>query len=143
MANNFQVNLQIGSGAYFHQTFLITNPDYTPVDLTDCNIFAAIAKHSRAVDATKPYDDLNTDAMMSFQTGIIDAEAGKYYIELTEEDTLKLEEGKYVYNVMIEIEEHRFVEAAGGLVFVTHAFGLVRNQETDEEEEEPDLELED
>ena len=139
MATNFQVNLQIGSGAYFYQTFFITNPDFSPVDLTDCNIFAAIAKHSRAVDATKPYDEFNSNAT-SFNTGVVDAEAGHYYIEMTVDDTVKLEEGKYVYNIVVETPEEKHIEAAGGLAFVSTAFGLIRNQETDEEEPDPEQE---
>ena len=139
MATNYQVNLQISSGSYFYQTFYITNPDFSPVDLTDCNIFAAIAKHARAVDATKPFDEFNSDAI-SFNTGVLDPKAGSYYIEMSVTDTLKLEEGKYVYNIVIETpsDEETIIEAAGGLVFVSTSFGLIRNQETDEEEPEPE-----
>lgn len=131
MASNFQVNLQIAAGTYFYQTFFITNPDFSPVDLTDAGIFAAIAKHAGALDATKSLDAFNS-AATAFTTGVVDPTGGQYFIEMSVEQTSKLQEGKYVYNVLIEMpNKDHIVEATGGLVFVSKAFGLIRNQDTD------------
>ena len=133
MSIKFQVNLEIASGTYFYQTFFITNPDFSPVDLTGATVYAAIAKHSSAVIATKVMNGMNS-AATSLTAGVVDPTSGQYYIEMSAEETDKLEEGKYVYNVVIETPapERRLVEATGGLAFVNKAFGFIRNQETDE-----------
>ena len=43
--------------------------------------------------------------------------------------TDELEEGKYVYSVIIEYPDGNLVEATSGLVFVKNAFGIIRNDE--------------
>ena len=43
----------------------------------------------------------------------------------------KLVEGKYVFSLVME-ENNKFQEMVGGLVFVERAFGLIKNEETDE-----------
>ena len=52
MANQFQVNIQIAAGADFYQTFVITESDFTPANLTGSFFEAVIAKHPNSIDVT-------------------------------------------------------------------------------------------
>ena len=130
MATQYEVNIAINAGTDFNQSFFLANPDFTATDLTGCLVFGGIAKHSNAIDALKEGD--KTTAATLFETSIPDPQSGHYAIALDALETDKLEEGKYVYSVIIQFPDDRLVEATSGLVFVSKAFGLVRNLQTDE-----------
>jgi hypothetical protein len=130
MATQYEVNIAITAGADFHQSFFMANPDFTATDLTDCVVYGAIAKHSNALDALQ--EGVKTTNAILFSTSLPDPSAGHYAVELSALETEKLEEGKYVYSVVIQFPDERIVEATSGLVFVSKAFGLVRNLVTDE-----------
>ena len=130
MATQYEVNIAITAGADFHQSFFLANPDFTATDLTGCLVFGGIAKHSNAMNALQE-GNKTTNAVL-FTSSIPDPQSGHYAIALDALETDKLEEGKYVYSVVIQFPDDRLVEATSGLVFVSKAFGLVRNLETDE-----------
>ena len=128
MASQYEVNIVITSGTDFNQSYWMANPDFTATDLTGCKVFGAIAKHSNALNALQ--EGTKTTNAITFGTSLPDAAAGHYAISLDALETDKLEEGKYVYSVVIQFPDDRIVEATSGLVFVSKAFGLVRNLET-------------
>ena len=131
MSTQYEVNISISSGSDFHQSFFMVNPDFTATDLTDTIVHGAIAKHPNALNALQEGPIKTTNAIL-FTTSLPDPQSGHYSVELSAEQTEKLEEGKYVYSVVIEYPDNRIVEATSGLVFVSKAFGLVRNLQTDE-----------
>ena len=130
MATQYEVNISITAGADFHQSFFLANPDFTATDLTGCTVHGAIAKHSNALDALQ--EGIKTTQATLFTTSIPDPQSGHYAVELKALDTESMVEGKYVYSVVIEFPDGRIMEATSGLVFVSKAFGLVRNLSTDE-----------
>jgi hypothetical protein len=130
MATQYEVNIAITAGADFHQSFFLANPDFTATDLTGCQVFGAIAKHSNSMNALQE-GNKTTNAVL-FTSSLPDPQSGHYAVALDASETDKLEEGKYVYSVVIQFPDDRLVEATSGLVFVSKAFGLVRNLETDE-----------
>jgi hypothetical protein len=130
MATKYEVNIGITAGADFHQSFFLANPDFTATDLTGCTVYGAIAKHSNALDALQ--EGVKTTNAILFTGSLPDPTSGHYAVELDAVETDKLEEGKYVYSVVIQFPDLRIVEATSGLVFVSKAFGLVRNLVTDE-----------
>ena len=128
MATKYEVNIEITAGCDFFQSFFMANPDFTPTNLTGARVHAALAKHSKALDANE--EGYKSSAIL-FDTSIPDASAGHYAIEMDSNKTYQLEEGKYVFSVVIVTEENQFIEATSGLAFVSTAFGIIRNQETD------------
>jgi hypothetical protein len=137
MATQYEVNIAITSGADFHQSFFLANPDFSATDLTGCLVFGAVAKHSNAQDALK--EGIKTTNAMMFTTSLPDPQSGHYAIQMSALDTDKMEEGKYVYSVVIQFPDDRLVEATSGLVFVSKAFGLIRNYEDDTSEPGTDV----
>ena len=123
MAAAFQVNLTISAGLSFRQEFTITNPDKSPVNLAGASFTGALSKYERAINA-----DLSTSAVpvyerIYFECEVVNPAAGIYCIKLTPEQTSKLGEGKYVYNVVMKNVNGDLIPAVSGLVFVQVAFG--------------------
>ena len=119
----FQVNLTISAGLSFRQEFTLANADKSPVNLTGATFTGAISKNERSINA-----DLSTAAVpvyerIYFECEVVNAEAGVYCIKLTPEQTSKLAEGKYVYNVVMKNVNGELLPAVQGLVFVQIAFG--------------------
>ena len=123
MAAAFQVNLTISAGLSFRQEFTITNADKSPVNLAGASFTGALSKYERAINA-----DLSTSAVpvyerIYFECEVVNPAAGVYCIKLTPEQTSKLAEGKYVYNVVMKNVNGELLPAVQGLVFVQVAFG--------------------
>ena len=123
MAAAFQVNLTISAGLSFRQVFTITNADKSPVNLAGASFTGALSKYERAINA-----DLSTSAVpvyerIYFECEVVNPAAGVYCIKLTPEQTSKLAEGKYVYNVVMKNVNGDLIPAVSGLVFVQVAFG--------------------
>jgi len=130
MATQYEVNIAITAGADFHQSFFLANPDFTATDLTGCKVYGAIAKHANALNALQ--EGIKTTNAILLTGSLPEPQSGHYAVELGATETDQLEEGKYVYSVVIQFPDDRLVEATSGLVFVSKAFGLVRNLQTDE-----------
>ena len=127
MAPQFQVNINISAGADFTQDFIITNPDGTPVDLTGSKFNAALAKHPTAIDAAVSTSGNPVYRYTPFITNVKNAVLGVYTITMLAKDTSKLEEGKYVYNVLLTDVNGDRTSVMSGLAFVDVAFGAMLN----------------
>ena len=102
MAPQFQVNINVSAGVDFNQEFVIQNPDGSPVVITECTFAANLAKHPTAVDAAVSTSGTPVRTYVPFTTSVVDGVGGKYSIALTPTQTAKLQEGKYVYNVVMQ-----------------------------------------
>ena len=130
MASQFQVNLNLSAGMDFYQEFYLTEPDLSPLNITGMVFHSSIMKHASAVDANESTTGTSKPNYVSFETGVVDALDGVYYLRLKNFDSDKLEEGKYVYSTVMDNGQGEFVEVNSGLIFVDKAFGLIKNQET-------------
>ena len=125
MAAGFQVNINISAGVDFTQEFTVNNPDFTPVDITGYKFYAKLAKHPTAIDAVVSTSGEPVYKYVSFDTSIVDGKLGIYSITMLSPKTSLLEEGKYLYNVVIENTSGEKSPAVGGLAFVDVAFGAL------------------
>ena len=145
MANQFQVHIQIGAGVEFYQEYYLTEADGSPLDLTGCVVYGAIAKHSNAKNVlwnpAPPETPVDTDEFnpvpmvtdeeaeslpyyknMPFNAAVDEAVKGRISIYLAPTATKLLEEGKYVYNVVAKNPSDDVIEVINGLAFVTNSF---------------------
>jgi hypothetical protein len=125
MAAQFQVNITISAGADFTQEYTVTSPDSFPVDITGYKFYANLAKHPTAIDAAVSTSGTPVYKYVPFTTTIVNGEFGIYSITLLAEQTSKLAEGKYVYNIVMEDLDGEKSSVVGGIAFVTVAFGGV------------------
>ena len=123
MAQAFQVNLTISAGLSFRQEFTLTNPDKSPVDLTGASFTGALSKYERAVNADLSTSGAPVYERTYFECEVVNPTLGVYCIKLTPDQTVKLAEGKYVYNVVMKNVNLELLPAVQGLVFVDVAFG--------------------
>lgn len=132
MAAQFQVNIQISAGTDFYQEFNLTNADFSPLNLTDYKIYAALRKHANEKNVVQE-STVSTDTVTThFETNIEDVLGGVYSIFMPFEKTDDLEEGKYVYSVVLQEPNGHWEEVTSGLAFVDRSFGLILNQETED-----------
>ena len=123
MAVAFQVNITISAGLSFRQEFTLTNPDKSPVDLTGASFTGALSKYERAINADLSTSEVPVYERMYFDCEVVNPFLGIYCIKLTPQQTSKLAEGKYVYNVVMKNVNGELLPAVQGLVFVDVAFG--------------------
>ena len=123
MAAQFQVNITISAGADFTQEFSVANPDGTLVNITGYKFFANLAKHPTAIDAAVSTSGSPSYSYVPFTTLVVDGKKGIYNITLTSAQTSKLQEGKYVYNVVMQDLNSEKSSVVSGLAFVDVAFG--------------------
>lgn len=122
MAIQYQVNLQVTAGCDFRQEFTLANPDSTPKVITGATFKAGLSKHAVSINAHESTRDEPVYNIVAFTTSVVDGEGGIYSIGLTAEETQKLEEGKYVYNVVLKDVNGTITEVVSGLVFVEKGF---------------------
>ena len=127
MAAQFQVNISVEAGTDFAQEFKVTNPDNSPVNITGYKFFANLAKHPTSIDAAVSTSGTPVYKYTSFVTRVVDGNRGVYSIALTDNQTSALEEGKYVYNVIMQDSNGDKISVVSGIVFVTVAFGCLTN----------------
>ena len=125
MASPFSVNINISAGADFTQQFSVTSPDRLPVNITGFQFLAKLAKHPTAVDAMVSTSGVPAYKYVTFDTAVENGELGLYSISLSAEKTSLLEEGKYLYNVVLVNNSGEKSPAVGGLAFVDVAFGAL------------------
>ena len=123
MAAQYQVNITVSAGTDFTQEFTIANPDGTPVNITGYKFFANLAKHPTAIDAAVSTSGSPVYSYVPFTTLVVDGKKGIYNITLTSAQTSKLQEGKYVYNVVMQDLNSEKSSVVSGLAFVDVAFG--------------------
>ena len=126
MASPYQVNITISAGVDFAQQFTIQNPDGSPVNLDGCKFFANLAKHPTAIDAAVSTSGNKVYAYVPFDAAVFNADLGVYELRMSAERTSLLEEGKYVYNVVMQDTTGDKTSVLGGLSFVEVAFGITK-----------------
>jgi hypothetical protein len=125
MAAPYQVNISIGAGTGFAQEFSIANPDGSPVVITGFKFFGNLAKHPTAIDAIASTSGSMVYDYFPFTTRIVNGNSGVYEISMSPGDTAKLQEGKYVYNVVMQDSSGDKTSVISGLAFVDVAFGSI------------------
>ena len=122
MATQSQINLRMSAGTSFEQTFSVLIPDGSAVDITGYTFYAKMAKHESALNAEASTAGAPVWRYVEMTTAISDAAAGKYTISLADTINVKLEEGKYVFSVVMEDLATTKSEVISGLVFVDRGF---------------------
>ena len=126
MASQFQVNLQMLAGCDFFQDFYLTNPDFSPMDLTGLTFHASMQKHANEKDVVSKNGDRVTTEL---ETEMINATEGVYRMKIGRAASVNLEEGKYVYDVVMVDGDGNFSPANSGLIFVDTSFGYVEKED--------------
>ena len=106
----YGVNLTIYGGSDFETTFNITNNANTAFNLTGYSGSAAISK-SVAVGAT-------LGVTTSFSVGITSAVEGKLKISLGSTSTRSLDQGRYMYDVIVSSGSTLYTIANGNVMVV-------------------------
>ena len=123
MAAQFQVNITIAAGADFTQEYTVTSPDSLPVDITGYKFSANLAKHPTAIDAAASTSGSPVYKYIPFFTNVVSGADGLYSLTMLSNETSKLQEGKYVYNVVMTDLDGEKSNLIGGVAFVDVAFG--------------------
>ena len=123
MAAQFQVNITIAAGADFTQEYTVTSPDNLPVDITGYKFSANLAKHPTAIDAAASTSGSPVYKYIPFSTNVVSGADGLYTLTMLSNETSKLQEGKYVYNVVMTDLDGEKLNLIGGVAFVDVAFG--------------------
>ena len=118
MAAQYQVNIAIQAGTDFSQEYTLANPDKSPLNITGMQFTAALAKHSGALIANESTSTEPVYNVVPFTTRVVDGVNGIYSIHLTASQTKKLQEGKYVYNVILTDVNDIKTDILSGLAFV-------------------------
>ena len=123
MAAQFQVNITIAAGADFTQEYTVTSPDSLPVDITGYKFSANLAKHPTAIDAAASTSGSPVYKYIPFSTNVVSGADGLYSLTMLSNETSKLQEGKYGYNVGMTDLDGEKSNLIGGVAFVDVAFG--------------------
>ena len=122
MAIQYQVNIQVTAGCDFRQEFTLSNPDLTPKVITGATFKAGLSKHAVSIVANESTRDNPVYNIVPFTTSVVDGNGGVYSIALTAAQTQRLQEGKYVFNVVLEDVNGYVTEVVSGLAFVEKGF---------------------
>ena len=125
MAAPYQVNLTISAGADFTQQFTALNPDMSPMDITGYTFSANISKNPTAVNATVSTSGARKYSFLPFVGVVVDGVNGIYSISMNAATTAMLDEGKYLYNVVLVNTSGEKTPAVSGVAFVDVAFGAI------------------
>ena len=106
----YGANLTIYGGSDFETTFNVTNNANTAFDLTNYSGSAAISK-SVAVGAT-------LGITTAFTVGITSAVEGKIKISLGSTSTRSLEQGRYMFDVIVSSGSTLYTIANGNIMVV-------------------------
>ena len=119
-----QLNLAISAGTSFSQSFAISNPDNSSADISGYSIIARMSKRPGAYNALSSTSATPVFEYTSFTATVADANLGECFISLTAAETATLEEGKYVYSVVLDNNAGTLTEILHGLVTVRPAIGF-------------------
>jgi len=122
MAIQLPINIEISAGVDFSKSFTLKNDDESAIDITNYTFSARLSKYpgSRNVKGTSE-DPLWQ--YIPFTVTITDGPNGVYELSLPAATTVKLKEGKYVYNITSQPSGGDYSNNQDGLAFVTLAFG--------------------
>ena len=107
----YAVNLTIYGGSNFDTTFNVTDNSNTAFDLTNYSGSAAISK-SVAIGAT-------LGITTAFTVGITSAAGGKINISLGSTSTRSLDQGRYMYDVIVAAGGTFYTLVNGNIMVVT------------------------
>ena len=122
MASQIQQNITISAGVPFTKQFTALNEDRSPKDLTGYTVSARMAKHNKAVNAVTTKNTAPVWKYIDFTGAVVNPTAGTYSISLSAETTTKLNEGKYVFNIVFNDGSDNYTNVMEGLAFVDAAF---------------------
>lgn len=115
----YQSNFALSAGCDFSRNFYVTNPDTSPVDLTGATVIGYLAKHPKAIYVTDSTSDHIFYNYIPFDCIIEDGVNGVFSLNLTKQETILLEEGKYSYSVsIIDVNGTNIGEVFSGIIFV-------------------------
>jgi hypothetical protein len=104
---NYQVPITIYAGIDFTTTYTFTyDDDNSPINLTDCIICSEI----RRFDSSKTY--------ISFEIDYENLTSGIIKLNLSSEETIKLSQGRYYYDILILDSNGSVIKAVTGQVIV-------------------------
>lgn len=118
--DNVPVNLYIDGGTDFSRSFNLTNYDKTPRDITDGVITARMARHPSAIIAHLSTSEEVVPNFIDLDASVVDGEGGVYSIGVPATTSGGLQEGKYVYSVVMELNGKK-EKLIDGLIFVDPA----------------------
>ena len=119
-----QRHLNISAGTSFSQSFSVTNEDLSPTDLTNYTVSARLAKRAGAYDALTSTSTTPVFKFSNFTATVTDAATGAVTISLSDTETAALEEGKYVYSLLLDDNNGTVTEFTHGLVTVRSVPGF-------------------
>jgi hypothetical protein len=119
----YTVNIVISAGCDFSQNFYLINPDYTPKNISGCNVTANLAKHSNSLDAMQTTSEEIVWNRIPLTGYVEDGVGGVFSLNLSADETKNISEGKYVYGAVIKDINGNEQESVSGLAFVTVAMG--------------------
>ena len=120
----YQVNITVSAGTTFNQLFYLTNPDKSPMDITGATFSANLSKHSNSVNAVRSTSSRMVYQYVPFKTRVVDGKGGVFEITMDSFISAKLQEGKYVYDVVMKDVNGYRTDAVTGLAFVSVAMGV-------------------
>ena len=123
MAAQYQVNIRLSAGVGFQQEYHLSNPDRSPMDITGCKFNANISKHMTSQDVTRSTSTIPVFSFIPFKARVVDGPNGVFAISMDAYLTSKLQEGKYVYDVVMTDINGERLNAVSGLAFVDVALG--------------------
>lgn len=119
-----QVNTALTAGASFSQSFNISNADGTPTDLSGNTFTARLAKRPGAYNAVTSTSTVPVFDYVSFTATSSVPTTGVIVISLTAAQTAALDEGKYVFSLVMDDGSGSITELIHGLVTVRTAIGF-------------------
>lgn len=119
-----QLNLTISAGTSFSQSLNISNADNSLTDLTGDSLTARMAKRAGAYNAVTSTSTTPVFDFIEMTTTIVNATEGECRISMTAAQTAALDEGKYVYSVVLNDGAGTVTEILHGLVFVQPTIGF-------------------
>ena len=122
MAIQLPINFELSAGVDFSKSFTMKNDDQSPVDLTGYTFSARMSKYPNSQSVRGTSED-PLWRYIPFTVTITDATNGVYTLTMDADTTVKLAEGKYVYNITSQPSGGSYSNNQEGLVFVTRAFG--------------------
>jgi hypothetical protein len=101
------------------------------MDITGYKVCGNIAKHAASIDAINSTSVNIKHKFVPFSGRVVDGPNGVFALSLTGQDSMRLREGKYVYNAVLENVNGDKIDTVSGLVFAESAFGSFGDETTE------------
>jgi len=122
MAIQLPINFDISAGVDFEKSYTMKHDDQSAVDITNYTFSARMAKYTNSQNV-KGSSDAPLWRYIPFTVTITDGPNGVYKLSLDADVTVKLDEGKYVYNISSQPDGGVYSDNQEGVIFVSRAFG--------------------